>query len=69
MEVCEFKGGTILEPSCGNGIFFEHMPESIRGKSVITGVELDLITGKIVESIYPDINIVNDSLEFFRNLI
>ncbi|MBY0379302.1 MAG: N-6 DNA methylase [Burkholderiales bacterium] len=63
MEVCEFKGGAILEPSCGNGIFFEHMPESIRGKSVITGVEMDLITGKIVESIYPDINIVNDSLQ------
>lgn len=25
VEVCDFKGGAILEPSCGNGTFFEHI--------------------------------------------
>ncbi len=62
-EVCGFSGGEILEPACGNGIFFENMPETIRNNSVITGVEMDLITSKIVRCIYPNINIMNNSLQ------
>ncbi|MBY0379681.1 MAG: SAM-dependent methyltransferase [Burkholderiales bacterium] len=62
-EVCSFTGGDILEPACGNGVFFEHMPESIMSDSIITGVEMDFITSKIVKCIYPKINIMNNSLQ------
>lgn len=63
MEVCQFKGGDVLEPACGNGVFFEHMPESIINNSNLTGVEMDLVTSKIVQAIYPDTYILNDSLQ------
>lgn len=62
-QVCKFTGGDILEPSCGNGAFFEHMPEEIRNYSTITGVEYDILTAKLVQGIYPDISIINDGLQ------
>lgn len=62
-QVCNFTGGEILEPSCGNGAFFEHMPESIRHNSQITGVEYDILTSKLVKNIYPDIEVINDGLQ------
>lgn len=62
-QVCKFTGGDILEPSCGNGAFFEHMPEKIRNNSTITGVEYDILTAKLVQGIYPDISIINDGLQ------
>ncbi len=62
-EICQFDGGTILEPSCGNGVFFEYMPEHILNNSQITGVEMDLLTSKLVKSIYPSIEIINQPLQ------
>jgi type I restriction-modification system DNA methylase subunit len=62
-QVCKFTGGDILEPSCGNGAFFEHMPEEIRTNSTITGVEYDILTAKLVQGIYPDISVINDGLQ------
>lgn len=62
-QVCNFTGGEILEPSCGNGAFFEYMPESIRQNSQITGVEYDILTSKLVKNIYPDIEVINDGLQ------
>lgn len=62
-QVCNFKGGDILEPSCGNGVFFEYMPDGIRKNSTITGIEFDTVTGKLVKTIYPEINIINDGLQ------
>ena len=62
-QVCNFNGGEILEPSCGNGAFFEYMPESIRQNSQITGVEYDILTSKLVKNIYPDIEVINDGLQ------
>lgn len=62
-QVCEFTGGNILEPSCGNGAFFEHMPENIKANSQITGIEYDIITSKLVSGIYPEVKIINDGLQ------
>ena len=62
-QVCGFTHGDILEPSCGNGVFFEHMPEAMLAKSNITGVEMDLLTSKLVKSIYPKVNIINQPLQ------
>ena len=62
-EVCHFNGGDILEPSCGNGVFFEHMPESIKANSNVTGIEFDTLTSKLVQNIYKDVTIINNGLQ------
>ncbi len=51
-----FAGGRVLEPSMGNGRFFEYMPEHLK-QSQLYGVELDMITGKIAQALYPHANI------------
>ncbi len=62
-QVCNFKGGDILEPSCGNGAFFEHMPSDMMANSTITGVEYDILTSRLAKGIYPHINIINNRLQ------
>lgn len=62
-KVCNFKGGNILEPSCGSGRFFELIPNSIMENSHITGVEYEPVTSEIVKSLYPELNIINDSFQ------
>ena len=62
-QVCKFTGGNILEPSCGNGAFFEYMPEEVKANSSITGVEYDTLTSKLVQTIYPNVTIINDGLQ------
>ncbi len=52
-----FEGGNILEPSCGVGNFFGCMPEDLREKSNLSGVELDSITGRIAKQLYPSADI------------
>jgi N12 class adenine-specific DNA methylase len=52
-----FKGGYMLEPSMGIGHFLGLMPENLVGKTKITGVELDTITGQIAKALYPDADI------------
>ena len=51
-----FTTGNILEPSCGVGNFFGMLPESMAG-SKLYGVELDSITGRIAQQLYPEANI------------
>ena len=51
-----FEGGRILEPSCGVGNFFGLLPDSM-SNSELYGVELDSITGRIAQQLYPDANI------------
>ena len=52
-----FQGGTVLEPSCGVGNFFGMMPEAMRKNSNLYGVELDSITGRIAQKLYPEAQI------------
>lgn len=58
-----FKGGDILEPSCGNGLFFATCPESIRNESSLYGVELDPYPAKIAQSLHHDATIYNCGFE------
>ena len=53
-----FETGNILEPSCGVGNFFGMLPEEMRN-SRLYGVELDSISGRIAQQLYPkaDINV------------
>lgn len=52
-----FKGGNLLEPSMGVGNFFGLMPKGIAGKTNLYGVEIDSITGRIAQQLYPDATI------------
>ena len=51
-----FETGNILEPSCGVGNFFGMLPEEMRN-SRLYGVELDSITGRIAQQLYPKADI------------
>lgn len=52
IERLGFKGGKVLEPSMGIGNFFGMMPENLRSKSSLNGVELDSLTGRIAKQLY-----------------
>lgn len=49
-----FEGGNVLEPSMGVGNFFSKMPDNIRDNSRLYGVELDSISGRIAQQLYPN---------------
>ena len=52
-----FEGGNVLEPSMGVGNFFSKMPENMRDNSRLYGVELDSISGRIAQQLYPKLRI------------
>jgi N12 class adenine-specific DNA methylase len=56
------KGAQILEPAMGVGHFFGMMPESLAGGHR-TGVELDSITARIAQKLYPDATIFAQGFE------
>ncbi len=47
----------ILEPAMGTGNFFGFMPKEIADGARLYGVELDSITGKLAQKLYPNANI------------
>ena len=51
-----FQTGNILEPAMGVGNFFGMLPESMES-SMLYGVELDSITGRIAKQLYPKADI------------
>ncbi len=53
-----FKGGRILEPGIGTGMFPALMPESLSTVSHVTGIELDPVTARIVRLLQPRDKIV-----------
>ena len=57
-----FETGNILEPSCGVGNFFGMLPEEMRN-SRLYGVELDSISGRIAQQLYPKSDITAAGLE------
>ena len=56
VERMGFRSGNILEPSMGVGNFFGMLPDSMQS-SRLYGVELDSITGRIAQKLYPEANI------------
>ncbi|UWH91342.1 MAG: ddrB-like ParB superfamily domain protein [Bacteriophage sp.] len=57
LSLAGFKGGTFLDPSMGNGIFEGTLPKDIQERTMITGVELDWLSGQISRALYPDANV------------
>ena len=62
VEQMGFRSGNILEPSCGIGNFFGLLPEHMEG-SALYGVELDSVTGRIAQYLYPQANIAVTGFE------
>ncbi len=60
-----FSQGNILEPSCGTGNFFGLLPETM-ASSKLHGVELDSLTGRIAQQLYPKANIAVEGFEDTR---
>ena len=56
VERMGFHSGNILEPSMGVGNFFGMLPDTM-ADSRLYGVELDSITGRIVQKLYPQADI------------
>ena len=56
VERMGFQSGNILEPSMGVGNFFGMLPDTMQG-SRLYGVELDSITGRIAQKLYPQADI------------
>src|SRR5690606_30458465 len=53
-----WRGGRVLEPGIGTGLFPALMPEVFRDVSHVTGVELDSITARIARLLHPRARIV-----------
>jgi hypothetical protein len=53
VERLGFHGGRILEPACGLGHFVGLMPDAMERDSVVTGIELDSLTSRIAQKLYP----------------
>ncbi len=58
-----FRGGKIVESTCGTGNLLGAMPANIRNLSEVTGVELDSITARIAQRLYPQARIENIALQ------
>ncbi len=53
-----WRGGRILEPGIGTGLFPALMPEAYRDNSYVTGIELDPVTARIVRLLQPKARII-----------
>lgn len=53
LENFGFKGGQVLEPASGIGVFNGLMPKKMADSSAYVGLELDPITGRIAQQLYP----------------
>nr|CUT16509.1 FIG00986851 hypothetical protein CDS [Bradyrhizobium sp.] len=53
-----WRGGRVLEPGIGTGLFPALMPEALRHVSHVTGVELDPVTARIARLLQPQARIV-----------
>ncbi|MCP3468139.1 Eco57I restriction-modification methylase domain-containing protein [Bradyrhizobium sp. CCGUVB23] len=53
-----WRGGRVLEPGIGTGLFPALMPEGLREVSHVTGIELDPVTARIARLLQPRARIV-----------
>lgn len=58
-----FEGGNVLEPAMGVGNFFGCMPKEMQDNSQLYGVEIDSISGRIAQALYPDADIAISGFE------
>ncbi|MGX9394069.1 helicase-related protein (plasmid) [Nitrobacteraceae bacterium UC4446_H13] len=53
-----WRGGRVLEPGIGTGLFAALMPDGLRDVSRVTGVELDPVTARIARLLQPRARII-----------
>lgn len=60
-----FKGGLVMEPSCGIGEFIKYAPDP----EYVVGYETNPVSAKIAQLLYPKAKIYNDNFEtlFIKN--
>ncbi|MDC0864324.1 N-6 DNA methylase [Rickettsiaceae bacterium] len=63
LGVIGFKGGKILEPAVGHGVFVKNIPQSISNNSTIDAVEMDLLTCRILIQKHPKIKLTATCFE------
>lgn len=61
VERMGFKGGAILEPGAGIGVFPGLMDSALATNSAYTGIEYDALTGAILKRLFPDERILVES--------
>lgn len=54
-----WRGGRVLEPGIGTGLFPALMPAELRDQVHVTGIELDPVTTRIVRLLQPRARIIN----------
>ncbi len=54
-----WRGGRVLEPGIGTGLFPALMPEPFRDAAFVTGIELDPVTARIAHFLQPKARIIN----------
>ena len=57
LERMGFKGGNVLDPAMGTGLFFAAMPEEMKKNSKLYGYEIDDISGRIAKQLTQTANI------------
>ena len=60
VERLGFRGGRVLEPGIGSGLFPALMPAGLRDFCHVTGVELDPVTARIAKLLQPRAKILNE---------
>ena len=60
VERLGFRGGRVLEPGIGSGLFPALMPAALRDVCHVTGVELDPVTARIAKLLQPHARILNE---------
>ncbi|MCK5745439.1 MAG: DNA methylase, partial [Oricola sp.] len=58
LERLGWRGGRVLEPGIGTGLFPAVMPEALWDSSFVTGVELDPVTARIARLLQPVARII-----------
>ena len=54
-----WRGGRVLEPGIGTGLFLAKMPAGLRDAARFTGIELDPVTVRIARLLHPKARIIN----------
>ncbi|WP_318765159.1 DEAD/DEAH box helicase family protein [Agrobacterium fabrum] len=54
-----WRGGRVLEPGIGTGLFPALIPEAYREATYVTGIELDPVTARIASLLQPKARIIN----------
>ncbi|KKB84654.1 lactate dehydrogenase [Devosia limi DSM 17137] len=54
-----WRGGRVLEPGIGTGLFAALMPEQFRDVAHVTGIEIDPVTARIAQLLHPSANILH----------